>query len=133
MLRGLRGLEGSQWVEKVAIKGDKRVFAAAISEKVPVNLETIRRGANRPAERIDLTIAGDVSFDGDHATLTCRGSGTKLRLRNRPAIPGAQPPEDLLTPLREKSKSGAKLFEIAGELTEEGEETFLNLTGTRAL
>src|SRR5262245_35805230 len=131
--RGLRGLEGSQWVEKVAIRGDKRSFAAAISEKIPVDLDKIRRGSGRPAERIDLSIVGEVSFDSDGATLSCRGSGTKLRLRNRPATLSANTPEDVIAVLREKSKSGTKLFEVAGELVQDGEETVLNLTGARGL
>jgi len=131
--RGLRGLEGSQWVEKVALRGGKRAFAAAISERVPIDVAAIRRGANRPADRIDLDVSGEVSWDGDGATLTCRGSGTKLRLRNRLSTGRTDTPEDVVSSIQKQMSGGRTLFEVAGELVQGDDATFLNLTGARGL
>ena len=133
VLRGLRNLEGSEWVEKVVLKDGNRSFSASISEKVALNEAAIRKGAGRPVSRIEVAVTGEVSWTGDDAWLTCRGNGQKIRLRNRPATDRKDAPDDVLGEIRTKMKDGRALFEVAGGLQTADNVLYINLTGARSL
>lgn len=132
-MRGLRSLAGSAWVEKVAIRGYERSFAVAIAEETPLDPAVVGRRAGRPVVRIDAVLTGDLSEEATGTWLTCRGSGTRVRLANRPSAGPEEAPQDVLAALREGAKKGGALFEVAGELREGDGAPLLLLTGARRI
>jgi len=129
--RGLRGLEGSLWVEKVSLRGGERSFAASIAERIPVDPAAIRRAVSRPVARIDALLRGEAREEEGALWLIARGSGTRLRLVNRTAQDENDEPEDVLGRILETLRAGDAQVEVAGELLERDGAPVLLLSHAR--
>lgn len=126
MQKALERLDG---VSKVVMTYEEGLFQVTAKESSKIKFADLKGAVGSyTLEKIEITLAGEVTKDDKGLWLAARGSGSKYLLANRPKKDDADKPEDVVAKIEGLLKDGKTLVKVGGGLVEKDEKTTIQLT-----